>query len=113
MEFLHLIFYACPRLRFLDVETNPSPRHPVPDVCRQLYSNVQGLAENLSDITVASSRYDLLLCSETLISDIRDVLVHVAGCRIWAPSLVVLGARWIWSISPTQVLVWLLRNDGF
>ena len=25
MKFLYLIFYACLRLRFLDVETNPGP----------------------------------------------------------------------------------------
>ena len=32
-----------------------------------------GLAGNLSDLTVASSQYDILLCSETLVSDIRQV----------------------------------------
>ena len=32
MEFLYLIFYACVRLRFLDVEPNPGLRRPVPDV---------------------------------------------------------------------------------
>ena len=31
------------------------------------------LAGNLSDQTVASSQYDILLCSETLISDMRHV----------------------------------------
>ena len=29
MNFLYLIFYACLRLRFLDVETNPGPGRPV------------------------------------------------------------------------------------
>ena len=28
---------------------------------------------NLSDLTVASSQYDILLCSETLVSDVRHV----------------------------------------
>ena len=49
----------------------------------------------------------------------------VAASRIWSPWLVVQGQdasgqrdggicmRWIWSISPTQVLAWLLRNAGF
>ena len=32
-------------------------------------SNVQGLAGNLSEMTVALSQYDILLCSETLVSD--------------------------------------------
>ena len=48
-----------------------------------------GLAGNLSDLTVASSQYDTLLCSETLVSDMRhvsEVLVpgffrHVLLCR--------------------------------
>ena len=36
MEFLYLICYACLRLLFLDVETNPGPWRPVPAVCRIL-----------------------------------------------------------------------------
>ena len=73
MNFLYLIFHGCLRLRFLDGEANPGPRRPVPDVCRILSSNVQGLAGNLSDLTVASSQYDILLCCETLVSDMRQV----------------------------------------
>ena len=73
MDFLYLIFYGCLRLRFLDVETNPGPRRPVPVVCRILCSNVLGLAGNLSDMAVASSQYDIMLCSETLVSDMRHV----------------------------------------
>ena len=83
MDFLYLIFYGCLRLRFLDVETNPGPRRPVAAVCRILCSNVLGLSGNLSDLTVASSQYDILLCSETLVSDMRHVSeVLVPGfCR--------------------------------
>ena len=55
------------------METNPAPQRPLPAVCRLLCSNVRGLAENLSDLTVASSGYDILLCSETLVSDMRHV----------------------------------------
>ena len=55
------------------METNPGPRRPVPAVCRLLCSNVLGLAGNLSDPTLASSRYDILLCCETLLSDMRHV----------------------------------------
>ena len=73
MDFLNLIFYSCLRLRFLDVETNPGPRRPVPAVCRILCSNVRGLAGNLSDLTIASSQYDILLCSEALVTDMRHV----------------------------------------
>ena len=69
MEFLYLIFYAFLRFWFLDVETNPGLQHPVPTVCRLLCCNVRGLVRNLSYLTVALSRYDILLGSETLVSD--------------------------------------------
>ena len=73
MVSLHLIFYACLELLFPDVETNPGSRRPVPVACRIVCSNVRGLSRNLSDVTVASSQYDLLLCSETLVSDRRHI----------------------------------------
>ena len=73
MKFLNLILYACLRLQFLYVVTNPVQRRAVPDVCRILCSNSRGLAGNLSDLAVSSSRYDILLCSETLVSDMRYV----------------------------------------
>ena len=93
------------------METNPGPRRPVPTVCRLLYSNVRGLAGNLSDLTVASSQYDTLLCSETLVSDmchVSELLVPGFGRRLVVPGKVASGprdggirTRWIWSISPT------------
>ena len=73
MGTLHLKFYSCLRLRFPDVETNPGPRRPVAASCRILCSNVRGLFGNLSDLAVASSQYDILLCSETLVLDLRHV----------------------------------------
>ena len=63
------LFYECLKLRFPDVETNPGPRRPVPAVCRLLCSNVRGLSRNRSDLTMASSQFDILLCCETLVSD--------------------------------------------
>ena len=48
-------------------------RRPVPAVCRILCSNVRGLAGNLSDLTMASYQHDILLRSETLVSDMRHV----------------------------------------
>ena len=77
------------------METNPGPRRPVPDVCRILCSNVRGLAGNLSDLTVASSQYDILLYSETLVSDmchVSEVLVPGFGC-VGARCLVPVGWR--------------------
>ena len=74
MDFLYLIFYGCLRFQFLDLETNPGLQSPVPDICIILSSNLRGLAGNLTDLTVASSsQYDILLCSETLVSDMRHV----------------------------------------
>ena len=70
---INLTFYACLELRFPDVKTNPSPQRPVPGACTILCSNVCGLSRNVSDLTVASSRYNLLLCSETLFSDRRHI----------------------------------------
>ena len=64
-----LFFYACPRLRFLYVETDPGPQRPVPTVCKMLCSNVRGLARNITDLAEALSQYDILLCSETLVLD--------------------------------------------
>ena len=60
-------------VRFPDVQTNQGPRRPVPGACRILCSNVRGLSKNLSDVTVASSQYDLSLCSEALVSDRRHI----------------------------------------
>ena len=111
MDFLYLIFYACLNLRFLDVETNPGPRPPAIVVCRILCSNVQGMAGNLSDLTVASSQYDLLVSSETLVSDmshVSEILVPGFGrplllcrARCLGPDGWLHHTRWLRSISPT------------
>ena len=82
------------------METNPGQRRPVTDVCRILCSNVRVLAGNLSDLTVASSQYDILLCSETWVSDMRHVselLVPGFGrpvllCRVRMPQARVMAA---------------------
>ena len=79
MVYIHFIFYSCLELRFPDVETNPSPRCPVLGGCRIFCCDVQGLSKNLGNLTVASSQYDLLLCSVTLVSDrhcISELLVR-------------------------------------
>ena len=41
--------------------------------CRILCSNVWGLSENLSDLAMASFQYDILFCSETLVSDLHHM----------------------------------------
>ena len=55
IDFLYLIFYACLKLQFLDVETNPGQRRRVRALCKILCSKMRDLAGNLSDLAVASS----------------------------------------------------------
>ena len=100
---------------------------PAPSCCLQtiLCSNVPGLTGNLSDLIVVSSRYDMLLRSETLVSNMRHVsellvsgfgspvLIVVLGQDASGPWYDGIDTRWIWSILPTQVWVWLMRNAGF
>ena len=72
------------------METNPGQRRPVPAVCRILYSNVRVMAGNLSDLSMASSQYDILLSSEILVSDkhhVSELLVPSFG----HPALLCLG----------------------
>ena len=59
-----------------------------------LCSNVPGLSRSLSDLALASSQYDILLCSETLVSDLRHMsdLVAVSSCA-GASCLVPVGWR--------------------
>ena len=60
---------------------------------------MRGLSGNLNDQAVASSQYDILLCSETLVSDLRHVsefLVPGFGplsCCAGASCLVPVGWR--------------------
>ena len=82
---------------------------------------MRGLAGNLSDLTVASSQYDVMFCFETLVSDMR----HLSELLVPGFGLVVSGqdasgpwdgcirTRWLRSISATQISVWLLRNSVF
>ena len=76
---------------------------------------MRGLSGNLSDLAVASSQHDILLCSETLVSDLRHVSESLVPAWVRSPCLVVPGqaascpwdggvcTRWICSISPTKI----------
>ena len=72
MEFLYFIFHACLRLQFLDVESNLA-RGVLSMLSAEYSSNIRDLTRNLSDLTVAASQYAILLCSETLVSDMHHV----------------------------------------
>ena len=49
---------------------------------------MRSLFRNLSDVTVASPSYDILLCTDTLVSDmlyVSELLVPGFGCRLIVP----------------------------
>ena len=115
MDFLHLIFYGCLRHRFLDVETNPGPRRPVPAVCRILWVMCEAWPGTLVTWPLLRHSYETLLCFETLVSDMRhvsEVLVPGFGRSVLAsgPWDGCIRSRWLLNISPTQIWVWLLWN---
>ena len=56
-----------------DVELNPGPVNGRNWQCRVLYSNIRGLYGNLHDLIVASKGFDILFCSETLVSNFRHI----------------------------------------
>lgn len=56
-----------------DVELNPGPYRQRAKCCRILYSNIRGLYKNIKDLTMAAANYDIVFCSETLVSNLRDV----------------------------------------
>ena len=90
----------------MDMETNIGPRRPVPAVCRILSSNARGLAESLSDLTVASPQYDILLCSETLVSD----MLHVSELRAPGFGRLILLCR---SLMPRDREIAACIRDGY
>ena len=55
-----------------DVEVNPGPTHGRRRQCQMLYSNIRGLHRNLNELIVASKQFDILFCSETMVSNNRS-----------------------------------------
>ena len=55
-----------------DINENPGPAPVRRRQCRLLYSNVRGLHGNLNDLVAASKQYDVVFCSETLVSNFRS-----------------------------------------
>ena len=72
----YLIFYFL--IRSGDIHQNPGPRNGL----RALYINIRGLKANFQDICVASGSYDLMFCSETLVSNFRHSSeIHIPNFR--------------------------------
>ena len=65
--FLHILLILCG-----DIEVNPGPCR-TRNKCRVLYHNIRGLKTNLNDLQIASRNYDIIFCSETLVSQRRHV----------------------------------------
>ena len=57
----------------VSVENDPGPLRPVPDVCKVLCSNIRGLSGSFGNLKVASSQYDILFCSVTSASDMKNI----------------------------------------
>ena len=69
-------------LLFGDVHENPGPVHSRHSMCRVMYGNVRGLHGNINDLVSASRQYDILLCAETLASQMRHSSeILVSGFR--------------------------------
>ena len=67
--------YFLPVLAILlagDVEVNAGPTFCRRRQCHMLYSNIRGLHANLNDLMVSSRQFDILFCSETLVSNLRS-----------------------------------------
>ncbi len=78
-SFIYIFFSESLKLLlFPDVELNPGPRVNAPARCRLLCCNIRGLYTNIRDFSVAATCYDVLLCSETLVSKQR----HLSEVRV-------------------------------
>ena len=48
--------------------------------CRVLYHNIRGLCNNVIDLHIASRKYDIILCPESLVSSRRQCF---RGASVW------------------------------
>ena len=72
------VFFYCANLTSLlllsgDIHQNPGPHQIKNKIGRVAYANVRGLYRNLNDLIVLSSNFDIILCSETLVSNFRNI----------------------------------------
>ena len=66
--FSFLLYLACLVPRFPDVEVNPGPRAGAPRKYWLMIANINGLSANLNELSVAASRFGIILCAETLVA---------------------------------------------
>ena len=61
-----------------DIESNPGPGSD--RRVQVLYSNIHGFHENLDELAVAGSDYDVWVCAESKVSDRRHLSeLHIPG----------------------------------
>ena len=61
------IFYEGLKLRFPDVEVNRDSR-AVPQCCRVMFSNINGLHRNRDELAIAVTKFDVVACVEKKIT---------------------------------------------
>ena len=54
-----------------DIESNPGPSRATTRSARILYANVNGLSKKMEELRAASTRHDILFCSETRVTNKR------------------------------------------
>lgn len=68
--FLSLLYLCFLILLAGDVHVHPGPRRQLSRIC---YSNIRGLKRNFLELSLISSDFDIIFCSETMVSNRRDV----------------------------------------
>ena len=84
-----LFFYGCLKLRFPDVEVNPSPR-VAHQCCRVMLTNINGLHGNRDELAIAATKFDVAACTETKVTGRRHLSEQIfPGFK--APTLLLRG----------------------
>ena len=73
MGFLNWIFFGSLDLRVPGVEENSGSRTVPPVKCYILYQKVNGFHDNISELTMASSRSDIVCSGEAKVTSLRHV----------------------------------------
>ena len=71
LSFLIFLITGILLLRAGDIHPNPGPHNN--NFCRVMYANIRGLKSNIQELTLSSTNFDIIFCSETLVSELRHV----------------------------------------